>query len=168
MANDAAEPSGSRRQPFFVFERTGLGLMDQEGYVRGKILEFVHERDDAEHVPVMSLYDALKGSVISKASVTQEFTTTAEFYDRKTLCRADIEAMFSRATGGQRFHESWVTIQRDLSDAGMNIRQIITLQNSSIRYIKARSAGESGAVDFNTTARHAILSTRRRWMHARP
>jgi hypothetical protein len=90
--------------------------------------------------------------------VTQAFTTTAEFYDRKTLCRADIEAMFSRATAGRRFHESWNVVLRDLLAAGMTTRQIIALQNSCIRYIKARSAGESGAVDFNIAARHAILS----------
>lgn len=108
----------------------------------------------------MSLYDALRGSVFTKTGVTQEFTTTAEFYDRKTLCRADIESMFSRATAGKRFHESWTTIQRDLVAAEMTTPQIVRLQNSCIRYINARSAGETGATAFNIDSVNAILSNR--------
>ncbi len=157
VARDSANPPIVDGTNLFVFERTGLGLMDQDSFVKGRLLEFVHERDDAEHVPIISLYDTLRGSVFTKTGVTQEFTATAEFYDRKTLCRADIEAMFSRATAGRRFHENWTVIQRDLVAVGMTTRQIISLHSSCIRYIKARSAGESGAIAFNTAVRHAIL-----------
>ena len=158
VANDATSPPAVDGSHLFVFERTALGLMDQDSLVKGRLLDFVHERDDAEHVPVISLYEALRGSVLTKAGVTQEFTTTAEFYDRKTLCRADIEAMFLRATAGRRFHESWATIERDLIAVGMTTRQIIILHTSCIRYMKARSAGESGAVAFHAAAVDAIIS----------
>jgi hypothetical protein len=158
VANDAVAPPAVNGSHLFVFERTALGLTGQESMVKGRLLEFVHERDDSEHVPVISLYDTLRGSVFTKTGITQEFTSTADFYDRKTLCRADIEDMFSRATAGRRFHESWGMIQRDLIEVSMSTRQIIALHTSCIRYIKARSAGESGAITFTTTAQHAILS----------
>jgi hypothetical protein len=124
--------------------------------VKGRLLEFVHERGDAEQIPVLSLYETLRGSVLSKASVSQEFTTEAEFYDRKTLCRADIEAMFSRATSGRRFHESWGIIERDLLNAGMKTCQIIALHTRCIRYLEARAAGEPGAIGFQAAARAAV------------
>lgn len=157
VAQDAAKPPTVDGSHLFIFERTALGLMDQDSLVKGRLLAFVHEREGADDVPVISLYEALRGSVFTKTGVTQEFTTTAEFYDRKTLCRADIESMFSRATGGKRFHGSWTTIQRDLATVGMTTPQVISLQNSCIRYIKARSAGESGAAAFNNAALDAIL-----------
>ena len=160
VANDAAKPPAIDGSHLFVFERTGLGLVDQESFVKGRLLAFVHERDGADHVPVMSLYEVLRGNVFTKTGVTQEFTTTAEFYERKTLCRADIEAMFARATGGRRFTESWATIQADLSAAGMNTIQVIRLHNSCLRYIKARSVGESGAAEFSEAAQEAVLTHR--------
>jgi hypothetical protein len=160
VAKDSAIPPTVDGSQLFVFERTALGLIDQESLVKGRLLDFIHERGGAAHVPIISLYETLRGSVLSKSSVTQEFTTTAEFYDRKTLCRADLETMFSRAIAGRRFHESWPVIQQDLLDSGMPRLRIIALQNNCIRYISARSAGESGAVGFNTKARDAILAHR--------
>lgn len=156
VAADATAPPAVDGSLLFVFERTSLGLMEQDSLVKGRLLEFIHNRDGAEHVPVIALYDALRGSVFTKTGVTQEFTTTAEFYDRKTLCRSDIEVMLSRATAGRRFHESWNMVERDLIAAGMTTRQIISLQNSCIRYINARSAGKSGAAIFSAASRDAI------------
>jgi Cap4, dsDNA endonuclease domain len=156
VTKDAAKPPTVDGSHLFVFERT-IGLMDQDGTVKGRILDFVNEREgSSDHIPLISLYETLRGSVLTKSSVTQEFTTTAEFYDRKTLCRADIEAMFWRATAGKRFHDNWQTIQRDLIGVGMNTRDIVRLQNSAIRYINARAAGESGATAFNAAAHNAI------------
>jgi hypothetical protein len=111
-------------------------------------------------VPVISLYDTLRGSVLTKTSVTQEFTTIDEFCDRKTLCRADIEAMFSRATTGGRFHESWGIIQPDLIAAGMTPLQALAFYNRCLRYAKARSSGEPGAIGFQEVATDAILAHR--------
>jgi hypothetical protein len=159
VARDAVTPPSVDGSHLFVFERTPLGINGQETFVRGRLLEFFHERGGAEQVPVISLYDALRGNVFTKSTVTQEFTTEAEFYDRKTLCRADIEDMFSRATmTGRRFHESWATVERDLASAGMKTRQIIALRTSCIRYINARASGESGAASFQADARAAILA----------
>jgi hypothetical protein len=158
IANDAAKAPTVDGSHLFVFERTPLGLTDQDKFVKGCLIDFVHERGGSDHVPVISLYETLQGSVFTKTGITQEFTTKAEFYDRKTLCRSDIEAMFSRATAGRRFSESWAVIQHDLAAVGMSTRQIISLQTSCIRYIKARAAGEPGAVGFNTAACGAILS----------
>jgi hypothetical protein len=160
VSKDAAKVPAVDGVHLLVFERTALGLMDQDSLVKGRLLDFFHERGDADYVPVISLYETLRGNVLSKAGVTQEFTTTAEFYDRKTLCRADIQAMFSRATAGQRFHENWATIQHDLVVVGMTTPEVIRLQNICIRYIKARSIGESGAAAFNAAALAAILSRR--------
>jgi hypothetical protein len=158
VANDTVGPQVPDGSHLFVFERTPLGLTDQDKFVKGYLLDFFEKRGGADHVPVISLYETLLGSVFTKTGVTQEFTTTAEFYDRKTLCRSDIEAMFSRATAGRRFHENWATIQHDIQAAGLKTPQVIRLQNSCIRYIKARSAGESGAASFNIDAQGAILS----------
>ena len=160
VKDDAASPPAVDGSHLFVFERTPLGIIGQETFVKGRLLEFVHEREGAEHVPVLSLYDTLRGSVFTKSGISQEFTTVAEFYDRKTLCRADIEAMFSRAMSGRRFHESWATIQRDLIAAGMTMRQILVLQNSCLRYMRARSFGESGAINFQAAALAAVLAHR--------
>jgi hypothetical protein len=40
----------------------------------------------------------------------------------------------------------------------MTTRQILLLQNSCLRYMKARSIGEPGALDFNAAAEGAILA----------
>lgn len=158
LADDAVGPPAVDGSHLFVFERTPIGLIEQETFVKGRIVDFVHTRGDAaEAVPVISLYQTLLGSVFTKTGATQEFTNQTEFYDRKTLCRADIEAMFSRATLGVRFHESWGTIERDLGDRGMTTRRIIVLHTSCIRYLNARSVGESGAIGFNTAARQSVL-----------
>jgi Cap4 dsDNA endonuclease len=158
IAKDAVGPPATDGSHLFTFERTPLSLNDQDTFVKGRLVEFVEDRGGSEHVPVISLYETLLGSVFNKTGVTQEFTTLAEFYDRKTLCRADIEAMFVRATAGRRFHESWSMIHSDLMAAGMTTRQILLLQNSCLRYMKARSAGEPLALEFNAAAQAAILA----------
>jgi hypothetical protein len=157
VTKDAINPPAMDGSSLFVFERTGLGIIDQETFMRGRLLEFVHARGGADPVPVMSLYDALRGSVLTKTGVTQEFTTLEEFYDRKTLSRADIEAMFLRATSGNRFHESWSIIQQDLTAAGMTPIQALAFYNGCLRYTKARSLGEPGAIGFQEAAVSAIL-----------
>jgi hypothetical protein len=58
----------------------------------------------------------------------------------------------------RRFHESWMTIQSDLAAVGMTPIQILRLQNSCIRYIKARSVGEPGATSFSAAARDAKIN----------
>jgi hypothetical protein len=40
------------------------------------------------------------------------------------------------------------------------VREVIALHTDCIRYISARSAGEPGALGFNTAARSAILANR--------
>lgn len=157
VTNDAASPPPVDGSHLFVFERTALGLIGQDTFVRGCLLDFVHQQHNGvDHVPVMSLYETLLHSVFTKTGVTEQFTATKEFYERKTLCRADIEAMLSRATSGPRFHESWPAVQSDLTVAGMGTVQVIRLHTICIRYIKARSAGEAGATAFNAAARAAI------------
>jgi Cap4 dsDNA endonuclease len=160
VTKDAITPPAVDGSSLFVFERTGLGIKDQETFIRGRLLEFVHARGGTDPVPVMSLYETLRGSVLTKTGVTQEFTTEAEFYDLKTLCRADIEAMFLRATSGGRFHESWAIIQTDLMAADMTPLQALGFYNGCLRYTKARSSGEPGAVGFQEAAINAILAHR--------
>lgn len=157
IANDAAKPPVVDGCGRFVFERTPLGIAEQDKFIKGCLLDFFHERGGAEHIPLISLYETLQRNVFAKTGVTQEFTTEAEFYERKTLCRADIEAMFARATGGRRFAESWLTILADLTAAGMNTIEVVRLQNSCLRYIRGRSAGESGATAFNAACQDAIV-----------
>jgi hypothetical protein len=158
VANDAPKPPAVDGCDLFAFERTSLGINDQDKFVKGSLLDYFHKRGGADHVPVISLYETLQGSVFTKTGVTQEFTTEAEFYDRKTLCRADIEAMFARATGGRRFTESWTAIQVDLTAAGMTTIQMLALHNACLRYIRARSAGESAAAAFNAACQNAIVA----------
>lgn len=158
VADDAVNPPAVDGCGLFAFERTSIGINDQDKFVKGSLLDYFHERGGADHVPVISLYETLRGSVFTKTGVTQEFTTEAEFYDRKTLCRADIESMFARATGGRRFTESWTAIQVDLAAAGMTTIQMLTLHNACLRYIRARSAGESGAATFNVACQDAIVA----------
>lgn len=151
-------PDGS---DFLVFERTFLPLEKQDLHVKGRLLEhFHHYEGGAEHVPVISLYNTLFGSAFVKTGITQEFTTLADFYDRKTLCRGDIAAMFARAASGRRFLDYWLAIQQELTIRGMPVREVIGLQTDCIRYITARSAGEPGALGFNTAAKGAILANR--------
>jgi hypothetical protein len=98
VTSDAASTPTVYSIDRFVFERTALGLMDQESLVKGRLVDFIRDRDEAGHVPVISLYETLRGSVFTKSGVTEQFTTTEEFYERKTLCRADIDALVSRAS----------------------------------------------------------------------
>ena len=158
VANDAASPPAVDGSHLFVFERIGLGLIDQETFVRGRLAEIIHERGDSDHVGVMSLYDTLRGSVFTKSAATQEFTTTEEFYERKSLCRSDIEAIFVKGMARKWFHHNWKIVERDLIAAGMNTREIIALHSSCIRYINGRSSGESGAVAFSAMAQDAIVA----------
>jgi Cap4 dsDNA endonuclease len=158
VEKDAISPPASNGSHLFAFERTALGIIDQDVFVKGRLVKFVEERGGAEPVPVISLYQTLLSSVFIKTGITQEFTTLAEFYDRKTLSRADIEAMFVRATAGRRFQESWSIIHSELAAAGMMTRQILMLQNSCLRYMRARSAGEPGALDFSAAASASLLA----------
>lgn len=151
-------PDGS---DFLVFERTFLPLEKQDLHVKGRLLEHFHRYEGGtEYVPVISLYNTLFGSAFVKTGITQEFTTLADFYDAKTLCRADIAAMFARAASGRRFHDYWSAIQLELTTRGMPVREVIALQTDCIRYISARSAGEPGALGFNSAAKSAILANR--------
>lgn len=154
VANDAVRLPAVDGIHLFVFERTGLGLAEQETFVKGRLTEVINERGDCDHIGAIALYDALKGNVFTKSAVTQEFTTTAEFYERKTLCRSEIEAIFSK--GAARFHDNGRLVESDLLAAGMNSRQILALHNDCISYINARSSGESGAIAFGTAAQKAI------------
>ena len=158
VAKDGVGNTAVDGSQLFVFERIGLGLIEQDKFVKGALVEFIHEREDAHYIPVISLYETLRGSVFTKSGVTEEFTTEAEFYDRKTLSRADVETMFLRATSGRRFLDNWGTIAGDLTANGMRSRRMIVLKNSCILYIKARSVGEPGATAFNAAARDIIIA----------
>jgi hypothetical protein len=156
VANDAVSPPTVVGSHLFVFERTGLGLVEQETFVKGRLVEVINDRGDCDHVGAIALYDALRGNVFTKSSVTQEFTTTSEFYERKTLCRSDIEAIFSKGAARKRFHDNWRIVEGDLLSAGMNSRQRIALHNGCISYINARSSGEPGAVAFSAEIQKAL------------
>ncbi len=156
VANDAVSPPLLDGSHLFVFERTALGLAEQETFVRGRLVEIISERGDCDHVGAIALYDALRGNVFTRSAVTQEFTTTDEFYERKTLCRSDIEALFLRGAARKRFHDNWAIVESDLLATGMNSRQILALHNGCITYINARSSGEPGAMAFSAAAQNAI------------
>jgi hypothetical protein len=151
-------PDGS---DFLVFERTFLPIEKQDLHVKGRLVEhFDQYESGAEHVPVIALYNTLFRSAFVKTGITQEFTVLGDFYERKTFCRSDIAAMFTKAASGRRFHDHWPVVQQELSTLGMPSREVIALRTDCIRYISARSAGESGAMGFNTAAKNAILANR--------
>jgi hypothetical protein len=146
---------------FLVFERTPLPLEQQGTYVKGRLLDhFDVCEGDATHIPINALYKAISENVFAKAGVTREFSTIAEFYDRKTICRDDISTMFARATSGRRFHENWPTVQQELAKHGMPSREIIALQTDCIRYISARSEGEPGAMSFTRATKNAVSANK--------
>jgi hypothetical protein len=146
---------------FLVFERTFLPLEKQETHVRGRLVEHFHyHTTGAENVPISSLYNLLFGQVFSKTGVTQEFTALADFYDRKTLCRSNITAIFAKAASGRRFLDYWSAIQQELTTRGVPLREIIATETDCIRYLRARAKGEAGAMDFNAAAKSAILASR--------
>jgi hypothetical protein len=68
--------------------------------------------------------------------------------------------MFLRATSGRRFHESWAIIQLDLTAAGKTPLKALAFYNGCLRYTKARSSGEPGAVGFQQAAIDAITAHR--------
>jgi hypothetical protein len=145
-------PDGS---DFLVFERTFLPLERQDLYVKGRLLEHFHNHEGgSEHIPIISLYNTLFGNAFAKTGITQEFTTLADFYDRKTLCRGDITAMFARAASRRRFLDYWLAIQQELTTRGMPVREVIRVQTDCIQYITARSAGEPGALGFSEPGSH--------------
>ncbi len=151
-------PDGS---DFLVFERTFLPLESQDLHVKGRLLEHFHRYEaDAEYVPIMSLYSTLFRSAFVKTGITQEFTTLADFHERKTFCRGDVAAMFAKAASGRRFHDHWSVVQQELTTRGMPSREVIALHTDCIQYISARSAGEPGALGFNSAAKSAILANR--------
>ncbi len=121
---------------------------------------------DCDHVGAIALYDALRGNVFTRSAVTQEFTTTDEFYERKTLCRSDIEALFLRGAARKRFHDNWAVVESDLLATGMNSRQILALHNGCITYINARSSGEPGAMASAQRRRMPYRPIQPRLLHA--
>ena len=158
LAKDAATPLAVDGSHLFVFERTPLGITDQDKFVKGCLLDFFHKRGGADHIPVMSYYDTLVGSVFKKTGVTQEFTSEAEFYDNKTPVRAEIETMFfSAAKAGRRFAESWTAIRGRPRCRRLNHDPDARPSQQCLRYIRARSAGEPGA-RFQRRVQNAILA----------
>ena len=71
VAKDAIRAPAVDGSSLFVFERTDLGISNQETFMRGRLLEFAHARGGTDPVPVMSLYDTLRGNVLTKTGVTQ-------------------------------------------------------------------------------------------------
>ena len=72
VTKDAVSPPAIDGSHLFAFERTPLGIIGQDTFVKGRLVEFVEERGGAEHVPLMSLYQTLLGSVFTKTGVTQD------------------------------------------------------------------------------------------------
>jgi hypothetical protein len=160
VAHDCEAPPTHDGTGLLVFEATSMGLRDQDVFVRGRLGDYLGSRGGAEGIPVLSLYETLSRHIYKRSVVTQEFTSLDAFYENKTLCRDEIEAMFLKAISGRRFHESWPATQQHLIATGMPFLSTLSLYNECIRYISARSTGESGALCFNTSASAAILSNR--------
>jgi hypothetical protein len=78
VTKDAVSPPAIDGSHPFAFERTPLGIIGQDTFVKGRLVEFVEERGGAEHVPLMSLYQTLLGSVFTKTGVTQADFRRAE------------------------------------------------------------------------------------------
>ena len=55
VVKDAASPPAVDGSHLFVFERTALSLMDQESLVKGRLLDFVHERDRSRPLRYLAL-----------------------------------------------------------------------------------------------------------------
>jgi hypothetical protein len=158
---DDCESAVADGSEFLVFERTFVPLEKQETHVRGRLVEHFHEHAaGADHVPIMSLYNLLFGQIFAKTGVTQEFTTLAELYDRKTLCRCDIAAIFTKAASGRRFLDYWSAIQHELTNRRVPLREIIATETDCIRYTRARAGGEPGALAFKAAAKRAILENK--------
>src|SRR5262249_44638827 len=66
VANDADNPPVVDGCNLFVFERTPLGIIDQDKFIKGCLLDFFHERGGSDHIPLISLYETLRGSVFTK------------------------------------------------------------------------------------------------------
>jgi hypothetical protein len=125
---DDCEGAVADGSDFLVFERTFLPLERQDAHVRSRLLDHFHEHAaGAEHVPFHSLYNLLFGLVFRKTGITQEFTTLDEFYDRKTMCRSDISAIFAEAAAGKRFLDYWPGIHHELTIRRVPVREIIAI-----------------------------------------
>jgi hypothetical protein len=157
-ASDCETPSPHDGSDRFVFESSPLGLREQDVFVRGRIGDYLAWRSTGDQVPkAVSFYEMLSALVLHRTNVSQGFASADEFYERKTLCRADIEAMFAQLLSGRRFHDNWPSVQADLLASGVSGREAIVIHTACIRYTTARSIGEPGAMAFNAAAQGAIV-----------
>jgi hypothetical protein len=147
---DFPVPRNPECQTVLQFERTNLPLRDQDVFVTGRLVKYLEKIGSAEHVPVKALYDALYQHVIAKTGVTETFNTPHTFVAAKSLCRADIESLFSRARGHKRFHDSWSLIANELLAANASSVTIIKIQNACLQYLSDRARGEPIATRFST------------------
>jgi radical SAM superfamily enzyme with C-terminal helix-hairpin-helix motif len=145
--------------PILLFERTSLGLRDQELHVTGRLLDHFDKSGDGDRVPIKALYRALFRAVVAKTGNTVEFTSIEDFFEKKTLSRADVSALFARAIGKRRFQDSWPIVERELVAAATSADQI-RIKTACLRYLTDRAGGEAAATQLSAMAR-AVIAERK-------
>lgn len=152
---DFPQPRSLDYKGLLIFERTSLGIRDQGHFVKGRLVDYFDKFAENNNVPVKAIYNVLFRNVVEKTGITQDFSSLEEIYEKKSLCRAEVEALLERPLWKPRFLDGWPMIEAELTTTGANSREKIQTKTACIRYILQRISGNQTACQFSEVVRSA-------------
>lgn len=150
-ALEADFPSPRVHDPrdLFFFECASLPLRDQAVFVRGRLVDFLHQRGNADGVPIGALYQTLYGVAVTKSACYENFSSLDAIYNAKSLTRSDIEALLNRASAQHKsFLADWPMIARELDAQGLGSIEQLRLRNAGLSYYIGRTGSNLQMVRF--------------------
>lgn len=150
---DFPNPRSPNEVSFIHFERTLVPIKGYDLVVKGKLVDLVE--GDAS-VAVGGLYRTLISDITAKANDTSVCSSTSELYARKSLSRIELESLIQAAHSRTGALDHWPVVDDELKAAGRTSFERIRIKTEVVKYLRARSKREPGAVAMSSTIRTAI------------
>jgi hypothetical protein len=167
LADDFPGKTVSNDLGLLKFKLAAMTQNQQRGAVIDRLLNYFEIRGNSigekfDNTPVqevaMTLYDTVK----AKSGSRFDFKTRADFFEKKTICRAEIEDLFAEASTAQQLTKTWQYVDEGLQALGRPPVSRSGIRNAAFHYVSDRAAGKAYATRFSKLVASIDPTDRRR------
>ncbi len=152
LEQDFPSPRMPDESSIVRFERTRVPLPGYDTYLRGRLVEFLHEMAVGS---VNAVYKTLITEVTAKTNDTTECAQLVDLYASKSLCRDDLEKVFCEAQVRRNILDDWIVVDGELQAAGRSSLDRIRLKTAVALYQRNRSKRLLAIDELHSTLRVA-------------
>lgn len=139
------------------FNVAPMNIKKQQGSVVDRLGEYYEKfgsqiGENLDNVPLRELTVSLYDTVRKKSGVRFDFSGRDDFYEKKTLCRSEVEVLLVQASTASQLIAAWSAIDQDLLNSDYRSSARTGIRAAAIAYVSDRAAGKSHATRFSKLA----------------